>query len=115
MKNRIGIIIAGLAGVYLLTYFTLSACGTYRDEGLVTGQRYAVWQPALCCWTKSLRHGKTAYGLTTVGKVFLPLALLDRHLIHKTKLLISVQGDGQVLARISEDGKRIEQIAEQYK
>lgn len=115
MKKRIGIIVAGLAVVYVLTYVTLSACGTYRDEGLVTGQRYAVWKPAMCCWTKSLRHGKVAHGLTTVGQIFMPLVLVDRHLIHKTQLLYSVKGDGQVLARISKDGKRIEQIAEPYK
>jgi hypothetical protein len=109
------IIIAGLAGIYLLTYIALSACGKYRGEGLVPGQYYAVWAPARCCWTKPLRHGKTANGLTIVGEFFSPLVLIDRHLIHKTRLLISVKGDGQVLARISEDGKRIENIVEPHK
>lgn len=90
MKRKLLLSMAAIVGVYVLTYTSLSLAGSYRTETLPGGKEIAVWEPLGCCWGGKASNGKEIHGLSTLGHVFLPLVILDRHLFHKTEHLFPV-------------------------
>ena len=99
-----------LCSLYISTYVALSANGEYRELWDAHARAWASWYPAGCSIEGSWR-GLTRYYLSNTGYLFFPCIYLDRKLIHKGALTVSAQGDGFRIARISENGKRIEPVA----
>ena len=91
--------------IYILSYCYFSIQGRYYEIDLQDGRSFAIWSPKELIIYQKTRNNKTILHDSSLTIPYIPLLLLDRHFIHKTKLTVSVKGDEKRIRKLTPDGK----------
>ncbi len=78
-KCKTGVVV--WLGLYLVMYWTLSSYGQYQS---VTTEK-KVWIPAYCGGVEHAIHSQPKAVWTPAGAFFLPLMVIDRLAVHRSK------------------------------
>lgn len=78
-------VLLAFLGVYIISYIVLSSCGSYIVHNLGGSDNRETWFPAYCGESYISRVGRQKAHLTALGMVFLPLVMVDRTLVHRTR------------------------------
>jgi len=78
------LMIAWLAA-YTVAYVVLSWRGAYIDANLGGSDNRSIWYPAFCGEAYRSPAGRQKSTLRPLGWFFLPLVMLDRTLVHRTR------------------------------